>query len=232
MIKKIIKNEIRKTGMFKELEIENQELKIKISNLENENKSLAEKDVGYSLNKNLRGLSNDAGKVAILKFILDNVNKDARILDVGFGSGIYGKLLRAFYYGNIDGVDVYGENIHELSLEKIYDNIFIENILDFYFDFYDLIIMGDVLEHIELELAKKLLSSFIEDNKCSFIIVSIPFNYEQGELYGNPYEIHLQSEVDADYMKEHYSYLKLLDSSTTSSEGIVATYVWQKNKHH
>lgn len=150
-------------------------------------------------------------------------------MDVGFGSGVYGKLLRAFNYQNIDGVDVYDKDINEMGLDKIYDNIFIENIMDFHFEHYDLIIMGDVLEHIELESAKELLRGFIENNKCSFMIISIPYEYEQGELYGNSHERHLQDEVTAEYMKKHYPYLKLIDSSIMVHHGsTVAVYVWNE----
>jgi len=150
---------------------------------------------------------------------------------VGFGSGIYGKLLRAFNYQNIAGVDAYGDNIKELGQDRIYDNIYIENILDFDFKYYDLIIFGDVLEHIELELAKNLLKRFIEENKCDNIVVSIPYEYEQDEIYGNPYEKHLQPNVNQEYMKKHYPYLQLIDESIMPHNGgILATYIWKKGK--
>ena len=230
--------------MFKELEVDNENLKQQIMSLEKDYLSiknqlmkiqtenerlLAERTemVGYSLNFSLRGLSPDAGKSAILKFILENIKKDAKILDVGFGSGVYGKLLRAFYYQNIDGIDIYGQNIEEMGLNIIYDHIFIENILDFNFDFYDLIIMGDVLEHIELESAKNLLSGFIERKKCRAIVISIPYEYEQDELYGNHFEKHLQPDVTSVYMETHYPYLKLIDSSIIANSGhTLGVYVW------
>jgi 2-polyprenyl-3-methyl-5-hydroxy-6-metoxy-1,4-benzoquinol methylase len=175
----------------------------------------------------LRGLSPDEGKPAILKFILENIDKDAKILDVGFGSGVYGKLLRAFYYQNIDGIDIYGQNIEEMGLNRIYDNIFIENILDFDFDFYDLIIMGDVLEHIELESAKKLVSGFIKHKKCRAMVVSVPYEYEQDELYGNHFEKHLQPDVTSVYMEKHYPHLELIDSSSMANSGhTLGVYVW------
>lgn len=229
MIKRVIKNQIRKTGMVKELEKENESLKRQLDLMENENQRLVDRSgmVGYSLNYSLRGLSSDAGKPAALKFILENIKKDAKILDVGFGSGVYGKLLRAFYYENIDGIDVYSQNIEEMGLDIIYDNIFIKNILEFDFDYYDLIIMGDVLEHINLDLAKKLLTGFIEDKKCGTLLVSIPYEYEQDELYGNHFERHLQSEVTAVYMKRHYPDLNLIDTSVMPhSEHTVGLYVW------
>lgn len=227
------------------LKVENQSLKDQINRLKVENQSLkAERAnekllsersdmVGYSLKTGLRGMSTDAGKPAIIKYILENVEKNAKILDVGFGSGVYGKLLRAFLYQNIDGADVYEENIKELGLDKIYDNIYIKNILDFDFDYYDLIIMGDVLEHIELESAKKLLSGFIKEKKCGNVIVSIPYEYKQGEAYGNPYERHLQPDANDEYMEKHYPYLQLIDKSTIPRRGgIMATYVWNKYMPH
>jgi 2-polyprenyl-3-methyl-5-hydroxy-6-metoxy-1,4-benzoquinol methylase len=247
MIKEIIKDQIRKTGMVRELEMKNEDLISQIKELKNKIEvlqvQLISKEseiqkiklersemVGFSLNRELRGLSPDAGKPAILKYILDNIPKDARILDVGFGSGVYGKLLRALYYQNIDAIDVYDKNIEEMGLDKIYDNIFIENILDFDFDYYDLIIMGDVLEHIELESAKKLLLRFIEDKRCNSLIVSIPYEYEQDELYGNNHEKHLQPEVTAEYMEEHYPYLKIIESSImANSKNILAVYVWNRD---
>jgi poly(ribitol-phosphate) beta-N-acetylglucosaminyltransferase len=89
--------------------------------------------------------------------------------------------------------------------------------------------MGDVLEHIELESAKELLSNFIKKNKCSHIIVSIPFEYEQDSIYGNKYEKHLQPDVNEEYMKEHYPYLKLIDSSAIPERNSsIATYVWDE----
>lgn len=233
MIKRVIKDKIRNIGVVKKLELENENLKNQLIGLKRENERLMiiSKTVSYSLKTNLRGLSPDEGKPAILKYILENIRKDSKILDVGFGSGVYGKLLRAFYYQNIDGIDVYDKNIHEMGLDKIYDNIFIGNILNFDFDHYDLIIMGDVLEHMELKAAKNLLSSFIENKKCGTMIISIPYEYEQEELYGNPYEKHLQPEVTAEYMEKHYPYLKLIDSSTMAYSGsIVAVYIWNGHK--
>jgi len=220
----------RLTEEKQKLTEENEYMKNQIESLKDEKETLSiELDRNaYSLSKDLRGNSADEGKAATIKYILENVGKGDKILDVGFGSGVYGKLLRAFYYQNIDGVDVYDKNIKELGLDKIYDTIYIENILDFDLDYYDLIIFGDVLEHIELKLAKNLLSKLISENKCGKIIVSIPYKYEQDEIYGNPYEKHLQPEVTSEYMEKHYPYLKLIDESTLPLGGIIGVYVWEK----
>jgi 2-polyprenyl-3-methyl-5-hydroxy-6-metoxy-1,4-benzoquinol methylase len=246
MIKEHIKKRIKMTGMYKSLEIENEKLKSQIKELKSNNENLTnqinnlkkEKQYVYSkrfeLNldtNNVRGVSTDSGKSSILNYILENVSKNAKILDVGFGSGIYCKMLRVFNYQNIDGIDVYDKNIVKMGLDKIYNNIYIKNILDFDFSHYDLIIMGDVLEHIELEAAKNMLSCFIEKNKCEHIVVSIPYEYEQNEIYGNTYEKHLQPEVNKEFMEKNYPYLELIDSAIMPHNGgIIATYVWNKKK--
>lgn len=249
MIKKYIKNQIKKTGLVKELETRNKNLQNHIDVLSNRNKQLNTQIdilksenrnlqsklsgnsqlIGFSLHENLRGLSTDEGKIPVLKYIIENVNKDAKILDVGFGAGAYGKLLRSLYYQNIDGLDVYGDNIEEMRLELVYDNIFIQNILDFDFEYYDLIILGDVLEHIELKSAEKLLSRFIS-GKCGQMIVSVPYEYEQDELYGNEHEKHLQPEMNELFMEKHYPCLKLIDQVKSSSGHIIAAYYWKMQK--
>ena len=249
MIKKLIKNQIKKTGMVRELEIINKNLCNQVSELNKINEELQtqidslklnkenlqlslrgnSEIIGFSLKENLRGLSSDEGKIPVLKYIVENVEKNAKILDVGFGAGAYGKLLRSLYYQNIDGLDIYSDNIKEMGLDKIYDNVFIQNIIDFDFKYYDLIIMGDVLEHIELESAKKLLSRFISD-KCGQLIVSVPYEYEQDELYGNKHEKHLQPEMNEIFMETHYPCLKLIDVTTSASGHTIATYYWKKDE--
>ena len=89
--------------------------------------------------------------------------------------------------------------------------------------------MGDVLEHIDLESSKKLLSKFINGNKCDHIIISIPYEYEQDEVYGNKYEKHLQPKITYQYMKENFPYLKLIDSAIMPHNGgVITTYIWKR----
>ncbi|MEE1156108.1 MAG: class I SAM-dependent methyltransferase [Methanobrevibacter sp.] len=191
----------------------------------------------YMFKKKIRGSSGDVGKTVFLDWVLNNVGRSEKILDVGFGGGVYGKILKAFYYENIDGVDVWPENIDEMGLNFIYDNIFIENVLDFEFERYDLIIMGDVLEHMSLEDSKVLLNKFI-NGKTSKLFIQVPYMYENHhEWQGNPYEVHIQDEIDEEYMKREFPFLELLQIDTVPAEMTVigretgedtycATYVW------
>ena len=187
--------------------------------------------------KQLRGSSGDVGKTIFLDWVLNNVEKDEKILDVGFGSGVYGKILKSFFYKNIDGVDIWDKNIEDMGLNYIYDNIFIEDILNFEFDHYDLIIMGDVLEHISLEDSKKLLNKFI-NGKASKLFIQVPYMYENhNEWYGNPNEVHIQDEINEEYMEREFPFLELIKIDTvpyhtsalgrkTGKDTYCATYVW------
>lgn len=219
---------------YEKLLKENESLKKEINQLK---KDKPNKDM-FRAEK--RGTSGDEGKAVFVDWVLNNVNKDERILDVGFGSGVYGKILKAFYYKHVDGVDIWGKDIEEMGLNYIYDNIFIEDVLDFEFDHYDLIIMGDVLEHISLENSKKLLNKFVEGDKASKLFIQVPYMYENhNEWHGNPNEVHLQDEINEEYMEREFPFLELVKidrvpytnsalGRKTGEDTFCATYVWFK----
>jgi hypothetical protein len=191
----------------------------------------------YMFKHKIRGSSGDVGKTIFLDWVLNNVDRNEKILDVSFGGGVYGKILKAFYYEHIDGVDVWPENINEMGLNFIYDNIFIENVLDFEFERYDLIIMGDVLEHMSLEDSKNLLNKFT-NGKAAKLFIQVPYMYENHhEWQGNPYEVHIQDEINEEYMEREFPFLELLQIDTvpahmtvvgreTGEDTHCATYVW------
>ena len=104
----------------------------------------------------MRGVSTITGKSAMIGYILKNIDKDSNILDVGFGNGLIGKILKQYGYNYVDGVDIYDGELTQ-CITNNYHEIFIKNILNFNFKFYDLIILGDILEHLTLTSAKKLL---------------------------------------------------------------------------
>ncbi len=205
--------------------------------LEELKKTKANKNM-FNLEK--RGTSGDEGKAVFVDWVTNNVEKNEKILDIGFGSGVYGKILKAFYYKHIDGVDIWPKDLDEMGLHYIYDNIFISDILEFDFDHYDLIIMGDVLEHISLENSKKLLNRFISEDKVSKMFIQVPYMYENhNQWHGNPNEVHLQDEINEEYMAREFPFLELIKidrvpyhksalGRKTGEDTFCATYVWKK----
>lgn len=128
------------------------------------------------------------------------------ILDVGAGSGTYKKLLDN--YVNVDAVEVYEPNIEKYNLKELYRNVFNTDISDFKYSYYDLIIFGDVIEHLDVNEAKKVLEYAYD--RCKEMIVAVPYEYKQGIVEDNIYEIHKQDDLTDEIFQERYPYMKLL----------------------
>ena len=74
------------------------------------------------------------------------------ILDVGAGAGTYGKVIRTIDKPFIvHAVEPYEPYVGKFKLEEVYDQVSTENILEMIkgdIANYDLVILGDVLEHL------------------------------------------------------------------------------------
>jgi predicted nicotinamide N-methyase len=137
--------------------------------------------------------------------------KDVNILDVGAGSGLYGLMLKDIAK-RIDAVEIYNPYIKAFKLDNIYDNVYNIDICDFIPSIeYDLIIFGDVLEHIEAKKAVKLLERF---KNIPQIIIAVPYLYKQGAVRGNKYEIHKQEDLTKEiFLNRYLGYHYLLGNS-------------------
>jgi len=126
-------------------------------------------------------------------YILDKYGRSAKILDIGAGAGAYYDMLSAEGYHNLDCVEAFENYIVDYRLREKYKNVILGDVtkLDIDFDKYDLIILGDVLEHIQVEDAKILLSKM----KRSNVIIGVPFDSPQGVHFDNTFEIHLQEDL-------------------------------------
>ncbi|MFQ5715620.1 MAG: class I SAM-dependent methyltransferase [Nitrospinales bacterium] len=128
------------------------------------------------------------------------------LLDIGVGNGKLGFIARDLldvmlgerfrkrdWKITIDGIEVFPDYIQDHQ-KAIYDEIHIGDAFDVIdtLGAYDLIVVGDVLEHFEKTRALKFLDKCVAHcNK--HVIISIPLgeNWTQPAVYGNPYEEHL-----------------------------------------
>lgn len=136
------------------------------------------------------------GKDEVCAWIRENFPPDATVLDVGACDGLWRRLLPEY---TMDAVEAYAPNMERLTG---YRAAIHADIRFFRFDWYDLIIFGDVIEHLTVEDAKALFEYTIP--RCRDMIVAVPFLYPQGAIYGNPYEVHQQPDLTPEIFNERY----------------------------
>lgn len=139
--------------------------------------------------------------------ILDTFEKDIKILDVGAGCGTYSHLLKADFF-NMDGIEIFEQYVNDFDLRSKYNNLYIDNILDFDIEPYELFIMGDIIEHLTFLEAKNIIEKI--HNAGKYMMVAVPYNYEQGVEFGNVYEIHKQPDLTKELFLERYPCMKYL----------------------
>ena len=144
-----------------------------------------------------------SSRYQVIPLVLDLVTaiQPKSILDVGIGYGKYGVLFREYLdvwktdkpfqerVVKIDGVEAFKE--YENPIWKVYDNILIGDITNYILELsqrkYDLLFMGDVIEHFEKEEAKRLLGQLNYEH----IIIVTPFQVlSQKAVYDNSFEVH------------------------------------------
>lgn len=129
------------------------------------------------------------------------------VTDVGPGEGTYAKLFRPVHEGVWwTAVEVHKPYVAKYKLKstktrKMYDEIHVEDVRESedHLLHRDLVILGDVLEHVERDDAVALLERTVAAGAWN-ILVSVPIvDSPQGEVDGNPHEAHLH-QWDADDM--------------------------------
>lgn len=146
-------------------------------------------------------------KLEVEYHIQRNIPRDARILDVGAGSGTYGLMLKP-HYPNLDAIEIWDRYIEDFNLRSIYRKVYNEDVLDFRFGNYDYVIFGDIIEHLSVQDADALLTMLLnKDIKC---LVAVPYQMKQGEVNGNIWEEHKQDDLTHDLFIKRYPYMGLL----------------------
>lgn len=140
------------------------------------------------------------GKPAVRDYIVNTIPKGSVCLDVGACDGIWYDLLKNHLA--MDAIEIYEPNIVEHELKKKYVNVFNEDIRGFTYVKYDLIIFGDVIEHMSVEDAQAVLAYAY--NRADEIIVAVPYLYKQAAIYGNIYERHIQDDLTHGIFMQRY----------------------------
>ena len=145
------------------------------------------------------------GKDWVEDFYREHKDEVNSVLDVGCGRGIWAGCLKSVKPQAIwHGIEIWRPYVvkYKKNLDRLYDKIFVEDAINFNYDRgYDFIIMGDVLEHMTLDNAKKVVKNAINHSK--YICASMPLgNDPHPAEHGNPYQEHVTNYWTLEKMKE------------------------------
>ena len=150
--------------------------------------------------------SYDFGKDVVCEKIRRAMPVTARGLDVGACDGKWSRLLPEYW---MDAVEPFADNAANVGRNFLYRFVFnctMQEFIKEHENYYDFVLFGDVLEHMTPADAKECLE-WAED---ALIVISVPFEYKQGPLYGNPYEEHIQDDLTPDIFDERYPGYKVI----------------------
>jgi cyclopropane fatty-acyl-phospholipid synthase-like methyltransferase len=171
-------------------------------------------------------VSDPDGKPWALSRYLDL--QPATVVDIGPGEGTYARLMRPHHRARWGAVEAWGPYVEQFDLNRLYDHVIVADAryLDPVLYAVDLVIAGDVLEHMTHDDARQLLRRITA--YARHLLVSIPVRHlAQGAYQGNWFETHV----------EHWHFAEMHDALTKLPDGQVldsyeghtlAYYLWQR----
>jgi len=133
------------------------------------------------------------------------------ILDIGVGAGKYGKILQKIGGIHSIAIEIEKRYVTEYKLDMIYDEVRIMNAVDLIEtdieSKWDLVIIGDMIEHLKKSDGIDLLNFLLYRSK--YIMVVFPDKYLQNEIHGNKYEAHISSWSKHDFVGFEHFYREL-----------------------
>jgi len=143
---------------------------------------------------------NSVGHKRIVREIPEDLSKDLSVLDIGFGMGDLGRIIKEdsdTSHWNVDGIDAYHRTCSntELFAKKQYRNIwhgFANDLPKDQLSSYDIICLFDVIEHLDPEPAKELLTLLLESlGPNRYLALSTPlFFWPQDQMHEGDHEEH------------------------------------------
>jgi predicted TPR repeat methyltransferase len=143
-----------------------------------------------------------------VKSILKKI-QPKKILDVGPGHGKYSRLIRSVLNEvHIEAVEIEKSYIKEFKLKELYDELhncsiqeFVDNNID---TAYDLVIFGDVIEHLKKSEGIDVLNFFVYRTK--HVMVQWPHGFIQNSWEGHQHEAHIAVWGKADFSNFDYKW--------------------------
>jgi hypothetical protein len=116
------------------------------------------------------------------------------VIDVGPGVGTYAKLLAGPDVRRIVGLEVWEPYVRTYRLRDYYDEIILGDVREVPIPATDVVILGDVAEHMAVGDAQEVWRRCAEAARRA-VYLSIPIvHYPQEPIEDNPYEVHVEED--------------------------------------
>jgi glycosyltransferase involved in cell wall biosynthesis len=132
-------------------------------------------------------MSFQSGKASI-KWVMSKIPAPKTALDIGCGEGTYAKMFPKLEW---TGVEIWEPYVERYNLRALYPELHVIDVDRWGTDQkYDVCFLGDVLEHMEKDVAQSLVKR--AQNWAETVIISIPIGHHpQDACEDNPYERHV-----------------------------------------
>lgn len=126
------------------------------------------------------------------------------VVDVGPGVGTYAKLLHGLPVRMI-GIEAWEPYLHTYRLSEFYDELVVADAREVELPACDVVIFGDVLEHMSREDGVALWErGAAAAGRAEYLSIPI-VHYPQHEIEGNPFEVHVEEDWDHDEVLTHFA---------------------------
>lgn len=138
-------------------------------------------------------------KEYVREFLLDT--RPESVIDIGAGAMMYGYLVRETLSNtNLTAIEVWEPYINFYPYNSVYNKV-VQVDARLHDDWNaDVVIAGDVLEHMTEDEMKALVKKIL--SKAKWLVLSVPIiHYPQGHIEDNPYEEHIQEDLNGDELR-------------------------------
>jgi hypothetical protein len=124
--------------------------------------------------------------------------RPVEVLDIGPGVGTYAKLLAGPQVVRLTGIEIFEPYVHTYRLREYYDEVIVGDARTTSFPDTDVVILGDVAEHMTEPEALALWDKAANAARLA-VYLSIPIvHYPQGHIEGNCHEEHVVDDWNHD----------------------------------
>lgn len=156
-----------------------------------------------------------------------------KILDVGAGDGKWGGLIRSWkgpMHANVEklwAIEIWPGYVKKYRLKKIYDEVLVGDMLTFTgWSEFDVVILGDVLEHVKRKDGLRLIAELRRSTARVYLTIPISECVQNGAVYKNPHESHLDQWTDEELEEEGWE--RLHKGLNPNGRVMIGTYVLRR----